>query len=60
LLLAEGGVNFVRLDAECWIALFIQILLFGAVTHHSGMADLVRRAGNADGWLVGHVNFLLC
>ena len=51
-LLAEGRFNFVRLDAERRIALFIQILFFGFVTHHFRMADLVRLAGDADGGLL--------
>src|ERR1700761_998178 len=35
--LAEGGIDFVFLDAGRGIAGLAEILLFGAVAHHAGM-----------------------
>src|ERR1700680_438055 len=38
-LLSEGGINLVLLDARRRIAALTEILLFGAVTHHSGVSN---------------------
>jgi hypothetical protein len=39
-LFAEGGGHFIPLYARLRVAALIKILLFGAITHHTGMRDL--------------------
>jgi hypothetical protein len=40
ILFAEGGINFVPLDTRFRAALFVEILLLRAITHHAGMSDV--------------------
>src|SRR6266404_6795152 len=55
--LAEGGIDFVLLDAGRGISRLTEVLLFGAVAHHAGM----RRGGGLLAifgiGLVGHFKF---
>jgi len=36
---AEGSVYVCLFNSRRWVATFIKILLFGAVTHHAGMSN---------------------
>jgi hypothetical protein len=40
LLVSEGGIQLILFDARRRVAALIKILLFGAIAHHAGMANV--------------------
>jgi hypothetical protein len=39
-LVSEGGIQLILFDARRRVAALIKILLFGAIAHHAGMANV--------------------